>query len=93
MRTVLFLSRVAVLMNVMFLLFLAGYFNLMPVSNSYLNGLVVTTGWVFAFLLNLVLHPFLLIRTLLKREVTLPGWMLVFNLVCFIIQIIFYFFT
>ncbi len=92
MRTMLFLSRVAVLMNVMFLLFLAGYFQLLPTMHSYLQGFIVTTG-VVAFIVNLVLHPFLLVMIMLRKQVLIPVWILGFNLLCFILQIFFYFFT
>jgi len=94
MRTLLFLSRVAVLMNVMFLLFIAGRFNLIPGENNYLKGLIITTGWGISPLLNVVLHPILFVMLLMRREtVGVPAWMIIFNLFCFIFQIFFFFFT
>jgi hypothetical protein len=94
MRTLLFLSRVAVLMNLMFLLFLAGHFGLLPLDNNYLKGLIITTGWGIAFIFNIVLHPVLFVILMVKRDtVTIPAWIIVFNLFCFIFQIFFFFFT
>jgi hypothetical protein len=92
MRTLVFLSRVAVLMNGMFILYLFGYYKLLPVDNSYLTGLIVTTGMIIAPLLNLVLHPVLLIAFTTRRSmIGIPAWILMFNLFCFIFQIFFYF--
>lgn len=93
MRTLLFLSRVAVLMNVMFLLFLAGRFNLLPIENNYLKGVIITTGWGISFILNMALHPFIFMMLLLRRPTLIPAWILGFNLLCFLLQIFFYFFT
>lgn len=79
-------------MNVMFLLFIAGRFNLLPIQNSYLNGLIITTGWGISPLFNVVLHPILFVVLLIKRSnVTVPAWIIIFNLFCFIFQIFFFF--
>jgi hypothetical protein len=94
MGTLLFLSRVAVIMNVMFLLFIAGRFGLLPIENSYLNGLIITIGWGISPILNVILHPILFVFVLLKRkDIGIPAWILIFNLFCFVFQIFFYFFT
>lgn len=94
MRTLLFLSRVCVLMNVMFLLFLAGQFNWLPVENSYLTGLIVTTGMFISPIFNVVLHPVLFTMLLTRRgAVGVPAWVIVFNFFCFVFQIFFFFFT
>jgi hypothetical protein len=92
MRTLVFLSRVAVLMNVMFLLYLAGYYGLLPVDNNYLTGLIVTTGMGIAPILNLVLHPAIFVTFTIRRSmIGIPAWIIIFNLFCFIFQIFFYF--
>jgi hypothetical protein len=94
MRTLLFLSRVAVLMNVMFLLFIAGRFNLIPLDNNYLKGLIITTGWGISLLFNIILHPILFVMLMIRRaKVIIPAWIIIFNLFCFIFQIFFYFFS
>lgn len=94
MRTLLFLSRVAVLMNLMFLLFIAGRFNLIPFENNYLNGLIITTGWGISPLINIILLPVLFVVLMMRKGVVaIPIWMIVFNFCCFIFQIFFYFLT
>jgi hypothetical protein len=83
---------VAVLMNVMFLLYLAGYYSLLPVENSYLTGLIVTTGMGIAPMLNFVLHAALVVVLIMRRSIAgLAPWIIIFNLFCFIFQIFFYF--
>lgn len=81
------------MLNVMFLLFLAGRLNVLPVENTYLSGLIITTGWGMSFLLNIVLHPFILMFLVMRRPMLIPGWIVGFNLLCFLLQIFFYFFT
>lgn len=94
MRTLLFLSRVAVLMNMMFLLYVAGRFGLLPLENNYLKGLIITTGWGISLVFNVVLHPVLFVILLIKRgTVAIPAWIIIFNFFCFIFQIFFFFFT
>jgi len=94
MRTLLFLSRVAVLMNLMFLLFIAGRFNLIPFENNYLTGLIITTGWFISPLVNIILHTVLVAALLMRKgTVTIPAWIIIFNLFCFIFQIFFFFLT
>lgn len=93
MRTLLFLSRVALLMNLVFLLFLAAYYEWVRLDNTYIKGLVITVGWGISFLVNLLLHPALLVHVLLRRQLNIPWWILVVNLSCLVLQIIYYFFS
>jgi hypothetical protein len=83
---------VAVLMNLMFLLFIAGRFNLIPFENNYLNGLIITTGWGISPLINVIVLPILLIVLMMRKgTVAIPTWIVIFNLGCFIFQIFFFF--
>jgi hypothetical protein len=41
----------------------------------------------------MALHPFIFMMLILKRSILVPAWIIGFNLLCFLLQIFFYFFT
>ena len=93
MKSVLFLSRVTFILNLIFLVFILNNLHLFNFQNQYVRGFVITAGFFIALLFNTILQLLILIRMLAGRSnKMIPVWLVGVNLVIFIIQVIFFFY-
>ena len=88
MRLLRFLSRVAFICNVCFLL--ASFIQWLPnPPEGPLISLVILMGYVLSILINWVVNLSLLVLLILGRlrKAQVPVWLLVINLIFFLIQL------
>lgn len=93
MRWLLFLARVAFICNLLFLLCIVIMYSHDFITIEFFKNIVIVLGWVFSFIINLVVTPAELILLFLKRQSPTQNWLRFFNLVIFIFQIIILFFV
>ena len=89
MPKLLFLSRVALICNVCFLLSLV--LQLIPeADNGIISSTIIILGVVLSIVVNIVVTVFSLFFILTKRRLTdgLPGWIISINFLFFTFQII-----
>ncbi|MDB5230240.1 MAG: hypothetical protein JWN76_1045 [Chitinophagaceae bacterium] len=93
MKSVLFLSRVTFILNLVFIVFILNNLQLFNFQNQYVRGFVITAGFFIALLFNTILQLLLLTRMLAGRSSKLiPVWLVATNLIIFIVQVIFFFY-
>lgn len=87
MRALLFLSRLALICNGLFLACLViqriPHFEGIPAANN----VVITLGWVLAPFINLCATLGYLISRILKKEGNFPPWLAVVNLLFLVVQL------
>ncbi len=90
MKGFLFFSRVAFILNLLF--FVCLFLRYKPfVTSQELISILLLAGWFLSVVVNFVANGWLLVL-LLKKEMQLqPGWMIVFNALVFIFQLIYFF--
>jgi hypothetical protein len=92
MRAVLFLSRVAFILNIFFVISLLGRMRLFTINNDYVTGFIITSGFGLALIVNVILNTILAVRVLRgKSNVGIPGWLINTNFILLVAQIIFFF--
>jgi hypothetical protein len=92
MKAVLFLSRVAFLFNLLFLLFFIGYMGWFQSKIAYVDGFIVATGSFLPIIVNAVLHIWLVLRLFSgKPNNHIPAWLKSANFLFYIFEIIFFF--
>lgn len=90
MQSLLFLSRVALLCNICFLVVqVLRYVSFAPANGPLLSTLVIA-GYLLSFLLNAILLIAFIVLKLSKKKllVGLPRWIIAANLTIFLLQII-----
>lgn len=88
MRVHSFLSRVALLCNVLFLY--CWYLQNATsnfINNKDINAVILILGWLTSPFLNLIINIWWLILLIRKKQLITPKWLLRTNLVVFIFQI------
>jgi len=91
MRTLLFLHRVTVIFNLFFLFYVFQFYTAYFTVNTSAQPIIILTGFIIAFIANLVIHLWELILVAKRSLAPIPKYIRVFNLLCFLLQIIFYF--
>ena len=86
MKGLLFLSRLALICNVLFLLCLV-----LQRTHDFINiegvkGTIIILGWFLAPFINFLANILWLYRLISKRSVNLPAWLAVTNLLFLILQ-------
>jgi hypothetical protein len=88
MRKLLFLNRLALICNILFIVCLI----LKRIQDIKLNqdliGLILILGWLCSFLLSVIVNIWAVILLLKKSEIDVPIWLVVTNLLFFIIEFI-----
>jgi hypothetical protein len=91
MRIRLFLYRVALICNILFLVCLVFQRTNDIIPSQDLKGLIILLGWLVSPYLNLVLNIWAGILLMKQQSLGVPKWLLVMNLLFLFIQF-FYFF-
>jgi len=86
MRWLLFISRIALICNILF-----GYCWVVQktqdfIHNTDINFYIITLGWFLAPFINLVANGWVATLRLRGKKIGIPSWLLITNLVFFIIQ-------
>lgn len=90
MRWLLFISRVAFLCNICFILCMLMLYFKDFVHNQSINNYIIILGYS-GFFLNLFLNFFIVKALYGKKQTFIPAWLVVFNLFVFILQVIYFF--
>ncbi len=92
MKSILFIARVAFLFNLVFLLFLLGYYNLFTLSYRHYSDFVISVGAVLPIIVNALFFILLALRILFRKGTAgIPRWIIAVNLIFYAFQIVFYF--
>ncbi len=91
MRGILFLARLALICNALFLVCLViqrmpGYKGI-----DFINHIIISLGWLLAPFVNLSASIGYLISRILKKEGNFPAWVAVVNLLFLVLQFFVYF--
>ncbi len=89
MRWLLFLARVAFICNLFFIAFVIFRYKDV-VGDQSLRGFIVVTGWLLAPIVTVITNVLVITLFFLKRkpQAAIPGWLLVFNLIMQLAQLI-----
>ncbi len=91
MKGLLFLSRLALICNTLFLVCLVMQRTQDIISVEYIKSPIIILGWLLAPFINLSANIGYFIRLLKKREVNLPVWLGVTNVLFLFLQIFVHF--
>lgn len=91
MRKLLFLNRLALICNFLFLVCLILQRTKDFIPNQDLKGLIIILGWFLSFILSIIVNFSALILFMRKREIGVPNWLVITNLLFFIIEFIHHF--
>lgn len=86
MKGLLFLARMALICNVLFLVCLVMQRTPDLIGSQAVRGTVIVLGWFLAPFINLSANIGWLIRLLGKKEMNLPVWLGVTNLLFLLLQ-------
>ena len=91
MKKLLFLSRLALICNLLFLVCLV--FQRTPgiTASQDMKGLIIILGWFISPLLNLGANIWYLILLVHRKLIQLPGWLVVTNLLFLFFQLFYHF--
>jgi threonine/homoserine/homoserine lactone efflux protein len=91
MQPLLFFSRVTFICNICFILTVLMYFIPSP-GDGHVVSTILVLGVVVAVVLNMIVNLFIIVILLRRRPLWqyIPKWLVIFNLVCLIPQIIFF---
>ncbi len=85
----LFISRVGVICNALFLYCLLVRHTKDFIGIADINSIIITLGWGASFFLNLFLGVLWLYMVIRKQKVMVPFWLLVVNVLMLIVQLIY----
>jgi hypothetical protein len=92
MKGLLFASRVAFILNLLFIVSVLARMRLFTIDNQYIVGFVVTAGLVLAVIVNAILNTILSVRVLRgKKNTDIPAWLINTNFIILAFQLIFFF--
>jgi hypothetical protein len=91
MRKLLFLNRLALICNILFLVCLVLQRTQDIITNQDIKGLIIILGWLLSFILSVVVNFSALILLVRKREIGVPNWLVITNLLFFILEFIHHF--
>jgi hypothetical protein len=86
MRVLLFLSRVALLCNLLFLVCVIIQHTKDFIGNSDVNNYVIILGWFVAPFFNITVNVWWLIALINKRAIRMKGWLVTANLLFLLFQ-------
>jgi hypothetical protein len=86
----LFISRVAFILNLLF--FVCLFLRHKPfITSQELVSILLVAGWFLSVVVNFLANGWLLVLLLTKEKQLQAGWMIVFNAMVFIFQLIYFF--
>ncbi|MES2005966.1 MAG: hypothetical protein V4450_15715 [Bacteroidota bacterium] len=86
MKGLLFLARLALICNVLFLLCLLIQRTHDFIGIKDVNGVIIVLGWLLAPFVNLAANIGYLMRVMNKRAVNIPVWLAITNLLFLLLQ-------
>lgn len=91
MQSLLFFARVSFICNICFLLTWVFYFT-PNLGDGHVVSTILVLGVVVAVVLNIVLNCIIIVLLLRRKPLWshIPKWLVIFNLVCLIPQLIFF---
>jgi hypothetical protein len=91
MQPLLFFSRVTFICNVCFILTWLFYF-IPSLGDGHVVSTILVLGVVVAVVLNITINCIIIVLLLLRKPLWpfIPKWLVIFNLICLILQIIFF---
>jgi hypothetical protein len=87
-----FLSKVAFICNLLFLLCFVILYTHNFITNKNLQSFIIILGWFVSFFINLIVNITELLLLFNRKISPVKNWLRTFNFVIFIIQVIDYFF-
>jgi hypothetical protein len=91
MPKLLFLNRLALICNILFIVCLVLQRTDDFITNQDIKGLIIILGWLLSFILSVVVNIWAVILLVRKREIGVPNWLVVTNLLFFIFEFIHHF--
>jgi len=91
MQALLFFSRVSFICNTCFILTWVFYF-IPSLGDGHVVSTILVLGVVVSIALNLLVNCFIIVLLLMRKPLwpVIPKWLVIFNLICLIPQIIFF---
>ena len=89
MRLLLFLSRVAFICNLFFVVCLLMRHTSIYIPAS-LHEFIIITGWILSFCINFLFVCTVVVFRILKKDAPIVSWIVIFNTFCFLFQIVYY---
>lgn len=94
MKAILFIARVAFILNLMFVLYFLGYMKIFSINHVYYTGFIMSTGFLLPILVNAILFTTIVIRLMSgKGTHGVPPWLIGANFIFYGLEIMFFFFT
>jgi hypothetical protein len=89
MRLLLFLSRVAFICNLFFILCLFIRYTHLSLPES-LNGFIIIVGWILSVIMNVLANVVMVYIDLYKQKLQGYKWLYLFNLFCLLFQSVYF---
>lgn len=87
MKGVAFLSRFALICNILFIFCLVMQFSKLVIHSFAISSTIVTLGWIVAPIINLVLCVVYFFRAIARKPLGAPAWLVTVNILFFFAQI------
>lgn len=87
MKAVAFLSRFALICNILFVFCLVMQFSKLVINSFAVNSTIVTLGWIVAPFINLVVCILYLFRAVARKPLGAPAWLVTLNIIFLFAQI------
>jgi hypothetical protein len=91
MRWLLFISRVALLCNLCFIVCVTIRYTHDFINNQDVNNYIIILGWYASFVINFIVNILSVIMLIQKKDTLVPLWLTTVNLLFFIFQVIYFF--
>jgi hypothetical protein len=91
MKTLIFISRLAFLCNLLFVVSLIAQRVENIFTNQDVNSFIIILGWFASFPLNTVVNFWVVVFLLRKKRDSYPKWLFVTNAVFFLLQVFYHF--
>jgi hypothetical protein len=91
MKGLLFLARLALICNVLFLVCLGMQRTHDFIASQDIKGVILVLGWILAPFINLAANMGYLIRLMRKRATLLPAWLAITNMLFLFLEIFIHF--
>ena len=91
MKGLLFLARLALICNVLFLVCLGMQRTTDFIASQDIKGVILVLGWILAPFVNLAANIGYLIRLMRKRPSLLPAWLAITNMLFLFLEIFIHF--
>lgn len=87
------LAKTAFICNILFLVCVLVQHTHDFIGQKDFTNIIVILGWLISPFLNLSLHIIVVVKWVTKKQVHLPGWLLISNFLILLAQLYIYFFS